>query len=91
MSDALSGNDHLDQHCPKLGHDVSFAYCRAPAAELPCRMINGCWGERIDMPAFLARHYSAQQLERLAAPPPDRACTLVELIERARQGAKKEP
>ena len=77
--------DDLTRYCPKLGHDVPFGYCRMPSAELPCRGIVGCWQTEMDVAAFLAAHYTPEQIARLAAPPPDRMYTLVELIERARR------
>lgn len=79
------------RYCPRLGHEVPFRYCRLPGAEVPCRMLEGCWVGELDVAAFLASHFSAEQIERMAAPPPDRACTLVEMIERARQAGRAKP
>ena len=85
MNDAF---DALSRYCPKLGHDVPFRYCRMPGAELPCRGLVGCWQRSMDVQAFLAEHYPPEQIQRLSAPPADRLCTLVELIERARRSAQ---
>jgi hypothetical protein len=88
MSETLTAHDEKNRYCPRLGHEVPFGYCRRPGSELPCRTLAGCWGETFDVEAFLACHFTSEQRERMAAPPPDRACTLVELIERARQASK---
>ena len=48
-----------------LGHDLTFAYCRAPAKQLPCRKILDCWFETFDVGEkgrFDASHAAMKQL-----------------------------
>ncbi len=85
---SLTMHDDLTGYCPKLGHDIVFRYCRMPAADIPCRNVAGCWRERFDVDGFLRASFTSEQLEKLNAPPPDRACTLVELIEKARRATQ---
>ena len=85
--DALTAHDDLAGYCPKLGHEVTFRYCRMPAAPLPCRNIAGCWKRAFDVDAFLAGRLTAAQMEKMKAPPPDRASTLIELIQQAQCAA----
>ncbi len=86
------GND-IEQHdgrtrrCPMLGHEVRFAYCRAPGRELPCGRVLDCWFETFDVEAFIRVHYSGEQIDEILAPRPDKVASLVELIEKARRGA----
>ena len=68
-----------------LGHDIHFAYCRAPGSELPCRKIFDCWFRIFDVEVFIRSHYSPTDMEKILAPRPDKAVTLVELIEKARK------
>ena len=68
-----------------LGHDIAFAYCRAPGRDLPCRKVFDCWFETFDVQGFIREHYTTEQIERILAPRQDKAATLVELIQRARQ------
>jgi hypothetical protein len=85
MASNLAAHDGRSRRCPMLGHDVPFSYCRAPGRDLPCRKVFDCWWETFDVEGFIRSHFSEDQVAEVLAPPPDKAATLVELIERARQ------
>ena len=73
-----------------LGHELNFAYCRSPGAELPCRKILDCWFQIFDVQSFLGQHFSQADIESILAPRRDKAATLIELIEKARNRANQE-
>jgi len=81
----IASQDGRKRRCPMLGHEVTFAYCRAPGAALPCRKVFDCWWETFDVVAFIERHYSGADVEAIRAPRADKAVTIVELIRRAQQ------
>ena len=102
-------NDH-DQdvlpRCPRLGHELTFGYCRRETGGKPCRLILDCWWERFDVRSFLQAHLLEEamaQVERASvAPPPSKVLSLVEMIQQAKdriavekpdaeQGRKPEP
>jgi len=86
LTDAdIASQDARQRRCPMLGHDVTFAYCRAPGPGLPCRRIFDCWWETFDVVAFIGRHFSEADIEAIRAPRADKAGTIVELIRRAQQ------
>jgi hypothetical protein len=68
-----------------LGHEVTFSYCRAPGAELPCRKILDCWWQTFDVNSFLHAHFTDEQIQQALAPPKDKATSIVELIQQARR------
>ena len=35
--------DELMNRCPKLGGEVTFAYCRREQGDLPCARLVSCW------------------------------------------------
>jgi len=84
-------NDH-DQdvlaRCPRLGHELTFGYCRQETRGKPCRLILDCWWERFDVRAFLAANLAEEamaQVERAGlAPPPSKVLSLVEMIQQAK-------
>ena len=39
--------------CPRLGHEVSFGYCRQETRGKSCRLILNCWWEQFDVRSFL--------------------------------------
>ena len=75
--------------CRRLGHEVTFGYCRQESRRKPCRLILDCWWERFDVRSFLQAHLSAEgmdQVERAgAAPPPSKVASLVDMIQQARE------
>ena len=92
--------------CPRLGHELTFGYCRQETRGSPCRLILDCWWERFDVRSFLQAHLPEEamaQVERAgAAPPPSKVLSLVEMIQQAKdriavekpdaeQGRKPEP
>jgi hypothetical protein len=73
--------------CPRLGHSVEFAYCRRESGDLPCCKTIQCWQGRFDAAASLRRELTQGQWRRcFDTPPSPKILTLVELIEKARQG-----
>jgi len=86
----LSDHDQeLHPRCRRLGHEVSFGYCRQETGGKPCRLILDCWWEQFDVRGFLQAHLSEEgmaQVERAStSPPPSKVLSLVELIEQAKQ------
>ena len=83
MCDEITENDQRQRRCPMLGHDIPFSYCRAPGSDLPCRRVFDCWWETFE--AFIRRHYSEADVEKILSAPKDKRLSLVELIEKARK------
>lgn len=85
-------NEH-DQNilprCRRLGHEVSFEYCRQETRGQPCRLILDCWWEQFDVRAFLRAHLPEEamaQVERASATPPSpKMLSLLELIQQAQE------
>ena len=86
---SIDEHDGRKLRCRMLGHEVDFAYCRAPGAELPCRKILDCWFETFDVEAFLREHYSEEQIAQILAPPAPKIASLVDLIQQAQQRARQ--
>ena len=82
--------------CPRLGHELTFGYCRQESRGKPCRLILDCWWERFDVRSFLQSNLPEEdmaQVERAgAAPPPSKVLSLVDLIQQAKDRlAPEEP
>lgn len=75
--------------CPRLGHELTFGYCRQEAGRKPCRLILDCWWERFDVRSFLQANLPEEVMagvERAgAAPPPPKVQSLVDLIQQAKE------
>jgi hypothetical protein len=79
--------------CPRLGHEVTFGYCRQETRGTPCRLILNCWWEQFDVRSFLQANLPAEdmaQVERAGdSPPPAKVLSLVEMIQQAKDRLKR--
>jgi hypothetical protein len=78
--------DTLIIHCPQLGGEVPFHYCRTVNEDLPCGRMMVCWEFRIEISKFLGDHYSIDQIQKALTPSTKtRLETILELIEKAKK------
>jgi hypothetical protein len=87
MSEADTTSKALVRRCPRLGSPVAFTYCLScePVSE-PCSKIMDCWWETFDVVAYLRDTLPEEQFNQLlCARPKAKICSLVELIEQAKQ------
>ena len=84
-------NEH-DQdllRCRRLGHEVTFGYCRQETGGKPCRLVLDCWWECFEVRSFLRAHLPEEtvaEVERAgASPPPPKILSLVEMIQEAKE------
>ena len=75
--------------CPRLGHELTFGYCRQESRGKPCRLILDCWWERFNVRAFLQAHLSQAEMAQVqrvcSAPPPSKVLSLVDIIQQTRE------
>ena len=75
--------------CRRLGHEVTFSYCRQETSGKPCRLILDCWWERFDVRGFLQAHLPPEtmaEVERAGtAPSPSKVLSLLDLVQQAKE------
>ncbi|SEM16172.1 hypothetical protein SAMN04489760_105158 [Syntrophus gentianae] len=82
--------DDLQIRCPRLGHEVPFAYCRREAGELPCFRVLLCWQSRIPAEDILRKTLSPEAWERFCRQESkDKVSSLIALIEAAKKRGKE--
>ncbi len=86
---AIEEHDMKVIRCRILGHEVPFGYCRTGTGPRSCRRIFDCWYEHFDITAFMQKHYSEEDIQRILEPPRDKMVSLYELIQKARKMAEK--
>jgi len=83
-------NDHRydDEiiYCRRLGHDLTFAYCRQGSRGLPCAAILGCWRERLPVSEILTRQFSPEELEQAFHPPQDKLTSILDIVRQVQTG-----
>ena len=86
MPDNHKTFDDFQVRCPKLGGEVTFAYCKTEAGDLPCPRVIVCWHLYFPVQSHLEKTLGPQQWERFCnQKPKDKVTTLVELIEQAKK------
>ncbi|NOX89598.1 MAG: hypothetical protein GXO77_11275 [Calditrichaeota bacterium] len=82
--------DNVELYCRKLGHLLTFDYCRTENSGQLCTKIRDCWFEKIPIDEYLSANYSAEEISRLFKSPKPKVVTLFELIQRAQAVSEKE-
>jgi hypothetical protein len=79
-------HDHLVLRCPKLGGEVTFAYCQREGGDLPCPRTIACWQPYFPVEIYLRTRLTQEQWQRcFNRVPKEKVITLIELIEAAKK------
>jgi hypothetical protein len=82
--------DDYKIRCPRLGHQISFSYCRSENLGLPCFKTLDCWYDHFLVEKFLRQELTPEQWEeRFISPPKPKILSLLELIEQAKKRNKE--
>ena len=86
----IDAEDHREIRCRRLGHPVSFRYCRSQEGNQLCQQILNCWWEQFDVHAFLSENLGEEECRRLVAPKQQqhKVVGILELIARAKKSKK---
>ena len=78
--------EDLEIRCPRLGGEVTFAYCETEGGDLPCPRILVCWEAHLPVGPYLRKKLSPAQWHAcFDQPVKDKVTTLVQLIEDAKK------
>ncbi len=84
--DILARMDALEARCPKLGHQVTFEYCRQESGRLPCSRALVCWNHRLPVEMIFKKLVGEETFEAVfGGTPKSRVESLMEAIEAAKQ------
>jgi hypothetical protein len=72
-------------YCRRLGHWLTFNYCRQENSGLPCRKIVDCWFEKIQIREFLEENYEEKEISYISETPKQKLTSIIELIEQAKK------
>ena len=82
--------DDYEIRCPRLGHQISFSYCRKEKKGLPCFKTLDCWYSHFLVEEFMRKELTVEEWETAFSRPTQlKTVSLVELIEQAKK-VKKE-
>jgi len=74
--------------CPRLGHQINFAYCQIENSGIPCFKALDCWYTYFDVHSFLENKLSKADFKKaFISKGQPKVLSLLDLIEKAK--AKK--
>jgi hypothetical protein len=78
--------DHLEIRCPRLGGEVTFAYCQKEGGDLPCPRVLACWQPHFDVETYLRGKLTETEWDCcFNQPSKDKVASLIELVEAAKK------
>ena len=78
--------DHLEIRCPRLGGEVTFAYCKQEGGNFPCPRIITCWQAYFPVEVLLRENLTQEEWNRcFNRPPKGKVDTIFELVEAAKK------
>jgi len=88
MKSTPPGDEHKIR-CPRLGHEISFSYCRSENYGLPCFKTLDCWYDYFLVEEFMRMELTPEEWGKVfGRPPKPKIISLVELIEQAKKTKK---
>jgi hypothetical protein len=78
------GDDYTIR-CPRLGHPISFSYCRSENMGIPCFKTLDCWFEHFPVEGYLREALTGDEWAKAFQPSgKTKVMSILELIEQAK-------
>jgi hypothetical protein len=83
--------DDYEIRCPRLGHQISFSYCRSENRGLPCFKTLDCWYDHFLVEEYFRKELTSEEWDKaFKSSGTTKMLSLLELIEQAKKGTKEE-
>ena len=91
MAHAEDMHDSKEIRCRKLGHDLTFKYCRKESMDEPCARIIDCWFSRIGVLEYLNNQFGTKFLhEFVNRERKGKLSSILEMIDRHKGETKED-
>lgn len=85
MKNIVPPDARYEIRCPKLGHQISFSYCRVENQGLPCPKTIDCWHIHFRVRAYLKEELTLEEFNKaFVFRPKPKMMMLIDLIEQAK-------
>jgi len=74
--------DQIELYCPKLGHHLTFTYCRSENLGLPCSRVIKCCSGKIPIQKFLDSNYSGSEIQKIYVGPETKINSILDIVQR---------
>jgi len=75
--------DPEEFYCPKLGHHLTFKYCRSENFGLPCSRIEKCCSAKIPVQEYLTSLYPKEVIQQIFQSRENKLTTILNIAEKA--------
>ena len=83
--------DDYEIRCPRLGHQISFSYCRSENRGLPCFKTLDCWYDHFLVEEYFRKELTSEEWDKaFKRSGTNKVLSLLELIEQAKKRTKEE-
>lgn len=73
--------DQVEFYCPKLGHHLTFKYCRSENLGIPCARIAKCCSDKIPVEDFINTNYSLDERKQIFVRPEPKMNSILSIIQ----------
>ncbi len=81
--------DRLEIRCPKLGHQVTFSYCKREGGDIPCSRAIICWQSFFPVERYFRELLTEEEWKKsFEKDQKPKIPTIIELIEAAKKRRK---
>ena len=77
--------DQQQIYCPKLGHHLTFEYCKGENAGYACQKVLKCWSLINSMRDIVTEKIARNELKLAPTPPQPKITSIITLIEKAKK------
>ena len=77
--------DSEEFYCPKLGHHLTFEYCRSENFGIPCFRIYMCCSAKIPIQEYLSNNYPDAVITRISKPRENKITSILKLVTNAQK------
>ena len=82
----MNNYDKSEIRCPRLGGEVTFAYCKQENNGMPCARTIRCWQMYFPVEEYLKERLSpAEWNQSFNQPPKDKITTIFEIVDRIKK------
>lgn len=88
-NDSKKPVDEYSIRCPRLGHAITFSYCRSESSGLPCFKTLDCWFQYFSVETYLRERLTEEEWKKaFEGQAHTKVLSLLDLIEEARKRIK---
>jgi hypothetical protein len=81
--------DTRQGYCRKLGHYLTFKYCREENNTMPCPKIRDCWFHDMDVDLFIANNFKKEEIKYLVQPVKPKITSILDCIRQAKENQER--